>query len=923
MGLIARVPGGFYDVTDYAGLTTAAAYNGTDAVDAAFAAAINYAASLDLTPLLPRNTRWQLTNTLAIEDLSVSGHHKSPGAIGIVGQQGGTTPEIFLGNVAATLANGFSRTAVLASGANSKPMVHFYKNATLGGAYPPTTEDSSTFYAGTIQGVKLNGNGFTNCSVLHFDAAQDCVLSDLVIDATGCYAGLTGWPGRGVQSRNIEIIGGKYGVYQKHPYLTEGASSGIGLGGGFVNFYLHGQTSYGLWLQGARGSMSIAGLRIEMAGGVGIYTRSAGTAERGQLLLWDGLIDMGGGIAIQANNARVGIFNSHFKSAPTIVDPVETTEPDYPGSASGWFYVKRYVSSPTTGSIANRLVVDGVQTTDDIIDAANGSVTYVPDTQIATQHYWREPDFTDPTKVIWATDHPGTASPWTSTTAACTPVGDTDLTTDNKALIEAKIAECVTAGKALFFPRGAASGQGYYPVSGTITLPAGFKGILGQVCKRITFPPTSAWRTAQTAAGSTAWIFDTEDSATSTTFMAYMCIPTVFDTAARIGMFKWRSGKGAVVQCWGSNQPSGRIDYPNEDVVVTGNGGGRHIAVRNGCSTYNTSTAKAAADTTGRRWLAVRNTTQPFTVYGCDPEFGGAPDRTPIHPALVVFDNAINWRVLGSKSEAWQYAYEFKNASHGFIGSMGQLIAGTAPLPANPVLGLFTIDASSAVEVVGGTKVKSSSMTYDMSTVALFAEGSGVSPVATTVDATQALAYYRRGSLLDPATVWKAYSDAAPPAPSSYAVTSTQWFVYFEGADPTGAALAVGEVELAETFSGPDVSGTATAVTASAGGSNVANIRDDNDSTDFTATANVGVKFTFATPVALSEVRWKPSASGTAVPVGVVVECYDATLGQLRRLTAKRWPDGTLGTRVVRFQRRAQKLGMEQRARAKSTPLVT
>jgi hypothetical protein len=923
MGLISRVPGGYYDVTDHAGLNTASKYNGTDAVDAALASAINYAAANDLTALLPRNTRFQLTNTLAIEDLISTGHHTSPGAISMVGQQGGTTPELFLGNVAATLANGFSRTAVLAGNANSKPLVHFYKNDVLGGAYPPASEDTETMYAATIQGVKLNGNGFANCSVLHFDAAQDCVLSDVVIDATGCYAGLTGWPGRGVQSRNIEIIGGKYGVYQKHPYMTEGSSSAIGLGGGFINFYLHGQTSYGIWVQASRGALSITGLRLEMTQGVGLYTRSVGTPERGHLQLWDSLVTVGGGIAIQASNARVSVYNSYFKNAATILDSVETTEPDYAGNANGWFYVKRFVNSPTTGSIANRLVVDGVQTTNDIVDNANGNVAVEPDLKITTQHYWREPDFTDPAQVIWATDHAGTASPWTSTTAACTPVLSSDLTTNNKTPIDAKIAECVTAGKYLFFPRGAANGQGYYPVGGAITLPSTFKGIIGGVCKRITFPPTSAWRTSQTASGTQSWVFEMPDNATATTCMAYMCIPTLFDTAARIGMLQQRAGKAVISHCWGSNQPSGRLDYPNEDIVITGNGGGRHIAVRNGGSTYNNTAAKNAADTTARRWLAVRNTTLPLTIYGCDPEFGGAPDRTPVHPALVLFDNAKNFRVLGSKSEAWQFSYEIKNGSQGYIGPIGQLIAGAAPLPSNPVMGLFSIDATSAVEVVGATKVKSSTMTYDMTTVPLFAEGAGISPLSATVHAGQSLAYYSRGALLDPETVWKSYSDTPPPAPSSYAISSTVWIVYFEGADPSVSPVAVAEIELAETVGGPDISGTATAVTASSGGANVANIRDNNDATDFTGTASVAVKFTFASPVVISELRWKPSASAASVPVSTVVEIYDASISQLRRIAARQWPATQMGVRVVRFNGRAGRAGLAQRARTKTGALVT
>ena len=923
MGLISRVPGGYYDVTDHAGLNTASKYNGTDAVDSALASAIQYGIDNDLTLLFPINTRFKIFDTVKAEDVTTGGHHTSPGSIGLVGQQGGTPAEIFLGDGAT--ANGFTRSGTLGANSNTKAMIHLYKSDTPGGAYPPASEDAETFYAGTLQGLRLNGNGFVNCSVVMFSAAQDCVLSDLIIDADGCYAGLCGWPGRGVSTRNIEIIGGRYGVYQKNPYISDTLSESytVGEGGQFINFYLHGQTHFGIWQQCTRGSLSMTGIRITMDSGIGIYCRPQGSNERGATLLVDSIIKMNNsGIGIQANNSRVGIFNSYFKNCGTVMDSVETTEPDYAGSATGWFYVKRYFNSPTTGAIKNVLRVNGVATTDDIVDSANGPVSKAPDNRIATQHYFREADFLDPTKVIWATDHTGTAAPWTSTTAAVTPVLSDDQATDHKAGLDAKIAEAAAAGKTLMLTRGAAIGQGYYNVSGPLVLPATLPGLLGQVCKRTVIRPTQAWRTTETV---NKWIIDTEDSATADGYIAYLVLPCVFYNASRVSMLRWRWAKGVVLQCWGSNQASGRFDYPNYSMYVTGNGGGRIISVRNGGSLTDSPTAKAAIDLTDRRWVMIKDTTQPITFFGLDPEFGGAPERSPVHPAMVKFQNAINFRCLGSKSEAWQNSFEFAQGSVGFLGPVGCLIAGDPGSYGSQPLGTVKVDASVSVELFSVSKKFGGGVPYVNTGSKLIDETVDVSPQTSGVFCDSNMAYYRRGDIGDQpdwATVWKTFTDADPAPAENVQVESTQWFVYFAGATPSTSDILVSEVELAQTFNGADVSGTAT-VSVSSGGSNSGNAVDNNQATDMSATADVTVKFAFASPVVLTELRWLPSDTATNIPVAVVVECYDATLGSLRRMAIRKWPDTFVGTRVVRFNARASNIGMAQRARTKNLGLVT
>ena len=229
MALIPRLPIGFHDITSIY-LTNPNDVNGINDVTIPFQNAINYCRDNDLTLCLPENTRYRIINTLKWYQTDAAGQWVSDGAFGLVGEnRGGTKPEIFLDSGAS--ANGFGIESL-----SHKPMIHFLKSKPIGGVgptvYPPVEEDAMTFFAFFIKNIKLTGGGFGNCHILHADGAQDCSISDVDIDATDCYCAISGWPGRGSATRNINITGinYKYGFKQEHPYAGTPNVALIGLG---------------------------------------------------------------------------------------------------------------------------------------------------------------------------------------------------------------------------------------------------------------------------------------------------------------------------------------------------------------------------------------------------------------------------------------------------------------------------------------------------------------------------------------------------------------------------------------------------------------------------------------------------------------------------------------------------------------------
>lgn len=912
MGRITNLPPACYDITDY--ITDNAGRSGSSDVTAAILNRVEYCRDNDLTLMLPNDCRFKAVNTLPMRITTAGGSFFSPNTINIIGQQGGNAPpEIFLGDEAT--ANGFSKSATVSDSTVPKALIHILKpEPNTDTTYPPPNEDAKTLYSSSINGVRLNGNGFANCSVIHFDAAQDCSMADLDIISTGCYAGITGWPGRGCVARNIVITGGRSGIHQKA--IGPGVSNNVvGLGGQFMNLKISGTTVYGIKHTAARGSLSILGLDLSIASGVGIY--AIGTdQEYGHTVLWDSIIRANGGIAIQASRTVVGLFNCYFLNATKIVDQTETDGyGDYNGNSTGWFYVRRFVNIPTrlnssVGGVPIELkaIRDGVNLTDSYVASVNGPTIEGPDPQLVSQYYFREPDITDPTKVIWATASPSTPAPFTSSTAAVPYTNYTDVTSNSLPQLNAKLAEARAAGKALAFP-GKSAGSGgtpqHIPVGGPVVLQDG-DVIFGVSMKRCIFTPTTAWRTA-TQTGVQEWIVDTPDDANAEIFMFRICASSQLYTGQRIGCYRWRTGKGGIFDSQGSTQAVGTIRYPNHDLKVTGHGGGILCALRNGGTLVGGDFPEAGwqsewnkTDQTDHRWISINDNVGALTVVGFDPEYGGGAERVPDHPALCLIDNATV-RGIGCKSEAHDYVFEFRNGARVILGPFAVLnttqdfvAAGYPQWVSGPI---FKVDNSSQVELLAV-----SGKAGDLAGRQIFTEDADIiTNRSTQVTADKCLGYYTRNALLNP-TIFQLYTPVSNSVTDVMAFQSAIWTVYLEGSTPDTDSVAISDIDITETYGGSDISNQATVTVVT--GSPTANINDAGTDTDFVATTKTAIKFQFSSPKSIKEIRIKPSATALNLPIGVVIEAYNSTTNDYRMMASRVYAATDLTTRIIQFNTR-------------------
>jgi hypothetical protein len=501
-----------------------------------------------------------------------------------------------------------------------KYVIHFWARAVDEGTYddPQPNISMNQMLVGIDVGI---GRGNPGAVAVRHRAAQGSGVEDSTIDARGGYIGLEGGAGSGGSHANVTVIGGRIGVDLRE---TQPAPT-------ITGFTLIGQTETAL-ISSSRQALTAVGLRIETeTAGPVIVTRQPQGPNHGQLCLVDSSIVFrkpGDNTAIDAA-ASLYLNNVYLQDARTVV-----RGPDGLALAtdhSGWTRVGEYalgIRPPLSwkGQGATRfqfetpIFIDGVRLASaswglsqssrngglsQFSRNENGTVPFrtagaaspasLPPADLQSRHLWDE-------------QFPG----WESPEAVNVKKAPYNAAGDGQADDTAAIQRAIDESRTVFLPKGT------YRVSKTIRLRPETRLIGAHRC--------FTWLEAASAPGGDFRendpshpepVVQTADDAGAATVVAQFGIRVLRNSPAAYCL-DWRSGRNSifrnvntVLPFWwpAGREPEWRDNQPL--VVIEAGGGGRW---------YNFHQESYMGHGPDYRHLLVEGTTEPLSIYQCNPE---------------------------------------------------------------------------------------------------------------------------------------------------------------------------------------------------------------------------------------------------------------------------------------------------------------
>ncbi len=441
-------------------------------------------------------------------------------------------------------------------------------------------------------GVDLDIRGHAGAIAADVQGAQGTVIQDVNILAEGGFAGLRGLTGSGGSTHQIEVHGGRYGIY----------AAGIGAFQKFAGSQpspllaaatLTGQTEAAIYYAG-RGPLTVVGARIQ---GRGIVCDGQPQPYNGALNVIDSRVEIAGGAAIQSNRP-VYINNSYLRGARELV-----RFPDGPAAAAkpGWRHVREFAGAPK-GPFP--VWVDGAKQTAPLLVETAGE----PPADLTARHSLPAlPDWNS-RAVVNAREAPYNARG--------------DNVTDDAAAIQRALDE----HDAVFLPKGR------YRLGRPLVLRPGNTLVGAGRTFTLLLPLHGAALFRD--AGAPNPLVDTADAAGATTVLARLELRSVIPGAY---LLRWRAGSRSVVRDVNFRRwpPAGKV--PGPSVLVEGGGGGRWFNFFEG----DTLSGE------GYRHLLVRSTRQPLTIYMFNPEHS----RDEV---MTEFVNARDVTIYALKGETHQ-----------------------------------------------------------------------------------------------------------------------------------------------------------------------------------------------------------------------------------------------------------------------------
>ncbi|MBW2536520.1 MAG: hypothetical protein JRI55_33865, partial [Deltaproteobacteria bacterium] len=538
---------GCVDVTDHGADPT-----GVQVSTEALQSAIDHALTERLFVYFPTGI-YLVDDTLRCMETSATdtGHHEVVGCM-LIGSTQGPRPVLQLvddcpGFDDDSVSDAVVQNGVVVTRPTVKPVVHLWRQQAQdnGGSTDPELHDGSRNYHQVIRNldVDLGANNPGAVGIRHNGAEGSSIL-EVRIDARDGFSGLYSFPSSGGITVDIEVVGGRYGVYA--PSVRGGASVIVGL-------RLSGQRELPFLYKGQY-PVTIAGFEVSSDSGPLFEQRNAWHDSGGHLALIDGTLELtsaGGTPALQNTDRSTYLKNVYAKGAATIVRNSGDGSTLAAPSASSWTRVDEY--SYTAGAGFVDAMVDGVATKQTVAELS--SAAGPPPTDLIARHAY-------PQHLCTFEDH------------AAVNVRDFgavgDGATDDTAALKAAIA----AGDKVLLPKGV------YLVSETIELgPSTQLCGMGGALSKIAASP--AW-----SESSATPLVRTVDDPGATTAIDSVVLRTVA-AEQRIYQLQWRAGRDSVVKNVTQNARGpwpGASDIPHARGIISDSGGGRWYGYLQGTS---------------------------------------------------------------------------------------------------------------------------------------------------------------------------------------------------------------------------------------------------------------------------------------------------------------------------------------------------
>ena len=333
--------------------------------------AIQDAFKNDLVAFFPANKRFLISKQIRMIQTSISWQVAWDG-YQLLGSKKGTPPVL-----------------VLKDGSTVQDNIFLYFRTMTDGK-----EDDPNHYGDMIRGVNIDMGNNPNVTALSMSGAQRCSIEDVSISGSAFYAGIKDLPGSGGFSGNIEIDGGKIGIWQTqfrpNPSIT--------------NLVLRNQSWTGVWHQRTRGPLVLSGFEIRSPDAPAANYRAVrvhGEPNRfnmlegdGSLALEDGLIVVKGeqSVAIDTISANLAFRNVYFQADTTVQETTrfkwENPEPSdlttvlkcHGSGSKPWNHIEKWVRTETNTHIQ--------VTHARMLSYTHFGIAYMPDTQVEPPMSW-------------------------------------------------------------------------------------------------------------------------------------------------------------------------------------------------------------------------------------------------------------------------------------------------------------------------------------------------------------------------------------------------------------------------------------------------------------------------------------------------------------------------------------------------------
>ncbi len=571
---------GYVDVTWY-GADKTGVTDSTSAIQTA----IDEAMACSLVIYFPAGT-YLISDTIDI-DLPPSEETENWASLGAAVLRGDTTgtsrPKIKLKSG----ATGFG------SASSPKNMFVFWQKDS--GATDYKDNDTDQNFQCKIIGIDIDTNQNAGAVAVEFGVAQGATLQDMTITATNSYAGIKNLEGLGVGVYNVEIVGGKYAVYQD---TTDYADVYKAVGNFFRCKFTNQTTAVvGMDTDTAAEGGIFVGCEFSNSNANVPLNNQAVRTGRGGIVLVDCIIDINCTTTAwyYRDDMSVAIWDCYIRGASIIIDSWTVSD------TSHWTWIKYYFRDDSHF----KNLVDGTVTDATTYSYKEEGKTYDIDDlrySLIEKHIYNEDTFPSwQDSDIYNVKDAGATG---------------DGTTDDAAAIQSAINN----HEKIFFPKGR------YCIGSQIVLKANTK-IIG--CDQINtcIRPLTTW---QPSGSSEQIMITTEDSATGDAIIADIQIgnhaydknnDSVIDTWTwsdgkpgadqwQFTPLEWKVGENSIIRNvrlglpfeWQTSTES-RTDYAR--LRINSNGGGKFIMIR-GCT-------RSTDSTTGS--LVINGTSQQIEFY--------------------------------------------------------------------------------------------------------------------------------------------------------------------------------------------------------------------------------------------------------------------------------------------------------------------